>query len=67
MSYWDDYDWNEQTWDSHEYVEGVSQGSETKTEDAGHGNGQGSQSAGSLVLSAVLGVDPVGIVFEMSF
>ena len=55
VSYWDDYDWTEQTWDSHEYAEGVAQGSETKTEDAGHGNGQGSQSVGSLVLSAVLG------------
>ena len=55
ISYWDDYDWNEQTWDSHEYVEGVTQGSETKTDDTGHGNGQGSQSVGSLVLSAVLG------------
>ena len=54
VSYWSDYDWNEQTWDSQEYGETVQQGSETKPIEGGQG--QGSQSVGSLVLSAVFGI-----------
>ncbi len=55
VSYWNDYEWNEQTWDGQEYGENGQQGSETKPTEGGQGAAQGSQSVGSLVLSDVLG------------
>ena len=51
LSYWGDYDWNDQPWDNQEHSETVQQGSETKPNEGGQG--QGTQSVGSLVLSAV--------------
>ena len=56
VSYWNDYDyeWKEQTWDGQEYGENGQLGSETKPTEGGQGIAQGSQSVGSLVLSAVL-------------